>query len=506
MQQVLLNPKRMLIPLLALLLLLLASCQPAAPATDTADSGEAAPSEIVVLTRTEPDTLDPHQTQSRYASLVLNAMFDPPIWTDANQEFQPGLFTSWELSEDQLTWTFTIREGVTFHDGEAVNAEAVKYNFDRIVDPEIKSVGAGIIIGPYVGSEVIDAYTVQVNFSEPYGAFLNALASPAVWFGLVSPAAAEEMGTDFNLSPVGTGPFMFEEYVPQEMISLVRNPDYAWGPDFFENQGAAKSERIVFRFVGEETTRLAALEAGEADVVIEIPPLEVQRLVDSGEFNVISAPVPGMPVAALINASKPPLDDLLVRQALNFATDQESIVNTLYDGQWTAAQSTLAPNTWGYDEEAASLYSYDPEQANALLDEAGWIDSDGDGIREKDGEPLEVLYLALYGPPYDPGEVLQAQLAAVGITMNYQVLEGAQHRAASRRGDHDLSWTRWVSVDPLVLDTYFNSENIGTGFNYSHVPDPEMDELLAAGRAETDLEKRKEIYVKTSFSIKSLWI
>ncbi len=474
---------------LTLLFLVLSLCLAVMPTSEAAEGGE-----LVLLTRVEPDTMDPHQTQSRYASIVINAMFDPLIWMDENLEFQPGLATSWELSDDKLTWTFTLREGVKFHDGTDFNAEAACYNFDRIVDPEIKSVGAGVIIGPYDSCDVVDDYTIKVNFTEPYGAFINALGDPYGWFVMVSPAASEEYGADFNLSPVGTGPFMFEEYVPQEMVSVVKNPDYNWGPDFWDNQGPAYVDKITFRFVGEEMTRVAALETGEANVVMEIPPLEVQRLKDDPNFNVVSAPVPGMPVTALMNASKSPLDDVRVRQAINYAVDQERLVNTLYAGEWFAAHNTLAPNTWAYDEEAASMYSYDPDKAGELLDEAGWVDSDGDGIRDKEGENLEILYLALYGPPYDPGEVVQAQLALVGFDVKYQVLDGAQHRAACRRGEHDIAWTRWVSVDPMVLDTYFNSQNIGTGFNYSHVPDPEMDELLAQGRAETDLEKRRDIY------------
>jgi peptide/nickel transport system substrate-binding protein len=367
--------------------------------------------ELVILTANEPDTMDPHQTQSRYATLVITAMFDSLMHMDADLEIRPGLAISWELSEDAQTWTIELREGVTFHDGEPFNAEAAKYNFDRIVDPDVRSVGAGILIGPYESSEVVDEYTVQLHFSEPYGAFINALADPYNWITMVSPAAAEEHGQDFNLQPVGTGPFIFEEYVPQEMVSVVRNPDYDWAPEFYPYQGPARVDRVTFRFVSELSTRLAALETGEANISMELPPLEVQRIRDDDRFEVVSSAVPGVPVVALCNMSKPPLDDVLVRRAINYGVNQEAMVNTLFAGEWFAAHNILAPNTWAFDEESAEMYSYDPDRAAELLDEAGWVDTNGDGGREKDGEDLEVLYLALFAPPYDPGEVLQAQLS-----------------------------------------------------------------------------------------------
>lgn len=484
--------KMVLLSVLVLSALVLSSCQPATPAPPPAPKTGG---ELVVITKTEPDTLDPHQTQSRYASIVMNAMFESLVYMDKDLKVQPGLATSWEVSPDKLSWTFKLRQGIKFHDGTPFNAEAAKFNFDRIVDPGIKSVGAGVIIGPYKSSEVIDEYTVKVNFSEPYGAFLNAMAEAYGWFAMVSPEAAKKYGKDFNLNPVGTGPFKFEKYVPQQMVSMVRNPDYNWGAEFHPYRGAAYLDKITFRFVSEDSTRVAALETGEADVIMEIPPRDVQRIRDDKRFEVISAGVPGVPVVAIMNMKKPPLDDLKVRQAINFAVDQERVVKQLYAGEWFAAHNVLAPQTWAYDEQAAKTYTYDPEKAKKLLDEAGWKPGP-DGIRVKEGKRLELLYLALFAPPYDPGEALQAQLREVGIDLKVQVLEGAQHRAACRRGDHDLAWTRWVSLDPMVLDTYFNSKNIGTGFNYTHVPDPEMDALLAESRAETDQNKRREIFVK----------
>ena len=231
-----------------------------------------------------PSGIDPHVNASSELGIPLTSVYDPLVWRAPSGEFVPGLAESWEISEDGTEYTFYLRSDVTFHDGMPFDAKAVQVNLERIVDPETKSQKAAFMIGPYEGCEIVDDYAVKVRMSEPFAPFLDALSQ--VYLGMASPAALEKWRADYQFHQVGTGPFIFKEYVPKDHLTLVRNPDYNWGPSFFQHRGPAYLEEIKFRFYEEPATRAPALESVDVHIVGEIPPQDVARLEADGRFDV----------------------------------------------------------------------------------------------------------------------------------------------------------------------------------------------------------------------------
>jgi len=442
-----------------------------------------------------PSGIDPHVHASSELGIPLTSVYDTLVWQDLSGEFVPGLAKSWEVSDDGLTYTFHLRDDVVFHDGTPFNAQAVKFNFDRIADPATKSQKAVFMLGPYESTEVVDDYTVKVHFKEPYAPFLDSASQ--VYLGMASPTAVEKWGADYQLHQVGTGPFIMKEYIPKDHLTLVRNPDYNWAPSIFNHQGPAYLEEIEFRFFVEPATRALALEGGEADVMGEIPPHDAERLADNPAFTLLPVAIPGQSLQFFLNTEKAPTDDLQVRQALNYATDKEAIVKAIFREYSPVAHGPLNAFTIGYDEGVVGMYEYDPAKAETLLEEAGWVESDGDGIREKDGQPLKLeAYLMGWGYVPEVAQLLQAQFKAVGIEMESQVIAYPAALEAAREGKHHLVPFSLSSSDPDILRTFFHSSNADSGFNWSKIRDPRLDELLENGVRTLDLGRRRELYAE----------
>ena len=442
-----------------------------------------------------PSGIDPHVNASSELGIPLTSVYDTLVWQDLNGEFVPGLAKSWEISDDGLTYTFRLRDDVVFHDGTFFNAQAVKFNLNRVADPATKSQKAVFMLGPYESTEIVDDYTVKVHLKEPYAPFLDSASQ--VYLGMASPTAVEKWGGDYQLHQVGTGPFIMKEYIPKDHLTLVRNPDYNWAPPIFNHQGPAYLEEIEFRFFVEPATRALALEGGEADVMGEIPPHDAERLADNPAFTVLPVAIPGQSLQFFLNTEKAPTDDLRVRQAINYATDKEAIVKAIFKEYSPVAHGALNAFTIGYDEGMVGMYEVDPAKAGTLLEEAGWVDRDGDGNREKDGQPLKLeAYLMGWGYVPEVTQLLQAQLKAVGIEMENQVVAYPAALEAAREGKHNLIPFSLSSSDPDILRTFFHSSNADSGFNWSKVRDPRLDELLENGARTLDLDRRKELYAE----------
>jgi peptide/nickel transport system substrate-binding protein len=412
----------------------------------------------------------------------------------------PGLAERWEVSPDGLVYTFYLRHDVVFHDGTPFNAQAVKFNLDRISSPETQSRKAADMLGPYDHTEVVDDNTVKVHFQEPYAPFLDSASQ--VYLGMASPAAVEQWGAEYQLHQVGTGPFLFQEYVPSDHLTLVRNPDYAWAPEVYDHDGPAYLDEIEFRFYTDPAVRALALESGEVHVMGELPPQDAVRLEGNAGFQLYLVSVPGQPLEFFLNVDKAPTDDLRVRQALIYATDRQTIVDTIFMGYSPVAYGPLTASTMGYESAVEELYAYDPAQAATLLDQAGWVDSDGDGQRDKDGQPLILqAYLMTWGYLPEVGQILQAQLQQVGIGLDIQVLAFPAAIEAAAEGVHNLMPMTFSSSDPSVLNTAYLSGNADGGFNWSKVRDPELDRLLLEATREMDVQRRAEIYGQIQVTI-----
>jgi len=465
------------------------------PGTVTAGCQSRTEGRLVYGLTLAPSGIDPHVNASSELGIPLTSVYDPLVWRSPTGEFVPGLARSWEVSEDGTEYTFHLRRDVTFHDGTPFDADAVRANFERIVNPETKSQKAAFMIGPYEGCEIVDAHTVKVRLSEPFAPFLDSLSQ--VYVGMASPAALEKWGADYQFHQVGTGPFIFIEYVPQDHLILGRNPDYKWGPSFFQHEGPAYLEEIEFRFYVEPATRVPALEAGDVHVVGEVPPQDVARLRADGRFDVMQVAIPGTPLAFFMNSERPPTDELSVRQAILYALDRPAIVQTVFMGTSPVADGPLCANTQGYSSAVRGLYPHDPDRAVELLQQAGWRDGDGDGIREKDDQPL-ILETYLMGWGYVPevAQIMQEQLRAVGIEMQSSIVAYPAALEAGRGGKHHLIPFTLSSSDPDILRTFFESGNADAGFNWAKVREPRIDALLAQGLGTMDAAAREAIYAE----------
>jgi peptide/nickel transport system substrate-binding protein len=439
-----------------------------------------------------PSGIDPHVNASSELGIPLTSVYDTLVYQDPDSgEFVPGLAERWEISDDGQIYTFHLRHDVTFHDGTHFDAAAVQVNLERIADPDTTSQKAVYMLGPYQRTVVVDDYTVQIHLSRPYAPLLDALSQ--VYLGMASPAALERWGADYQFHQVGSGPFEFVEYIPNDHLTLVRNPDYAWGPSPFEHQGPPYLNQVEFRFFVDAATRAPALETGEADVMGEVPPRDAVRLEESDAFTLHAVPIPGQPAQFFFNTQLAPLDDLAVRQALLYATDRETTVRTIFLDTSPVAYGPLSAATRSYDPVVRDFYPYDPKQAAALLDAAGWRDSDGDGVRDRDGLPLQ-LTMALGGWGFNPdtAQLLQAQWAELGIQLDAEVLPYPALLEAGQSGSHHLVGFNLFGRDPNLLWTFYHQAG---GLNFSHVADLGLDALLDQAAAVTGPE-RDPIYAQ----------
>ena len=276
-------------------------------------------------------------------------------------EFVPALATEWSTSEDGRTWTFRLREGVKFHDGADFNAEAVKYNFERILDPEIGSPRRSMI-EMVEKVEVVDEYTVAITTKTPFGPFLAQISSYNL--GMLSPTTAGERGKGYAQNPAGTGPFKLKAWEPGDTLIFEANQDY-WG-------GKPAIDELVFRVVPEDSTRIMLLKSGDVDAIAGVPAFEVETL--KGDQNVVLISLPGFRTIYVgMNCQQKPFDDPRVRQAVNYAIDRQAIVDHLLRGVATVG---VGPESTSIPGSVKDLppYGRDVEKAKALLAEAGYPD------------------------------------------------------------------------------------------------------------------------------------
>lgn len=440
---------------------------------------------------TEPVSLDPADGVFIADHQVMLNIYDPLIWTDQNGALQPGLATEWVNNAEGTEFTLTLREDVVFHDGTPFNGDAVKAEFDRI--PTLTDgFGASLQIMVDYVSTTVEGNTVTVTFASPKPEFLNDLSR--MWMAIPSPTAVESMGDDFDRNPVGTGPFVFSEWAAQDHITLVRNDAYAWGRSFAGNDGPPLVDDLVFRVLPEASTRLSGFQTGELDAVEDPPFQQVANLVDSGTAVLMSYQAPGMPSHMMLNTEKVPTDDPLVREAMIRSVNTDELSLAAFAALQTPASNVIAPTTFAYSADAASLYGFDVAGANALLDEAGWIDTNGDGIREKDGVDLTVVYPASpdWEAPYM--ELFAAYLSAVGFSVDLQQLDDAGVFEVANAGEHNIVNMGWISSSPSVLGYVYHSANIEQGSSFTRFVDPALDAAIDGAAAAVDPTERAALY------------
>ncbi len=472
--------------LLILLTILVAGCNTPSPG-----------GRVIYGLTLSPTGIDPHVNASSELGIPLTSVYDTLVYRDPESgDFVPGLAERWEVSDDGLVYTFYLRDGVSFHDGTPFNADAVRFNLERITSPNLASQKARFMLGPYERVEVVDDHTIHVYLSKAFAPFLDALSQ--VYVGMASPTAVEKWGSEYQLHQVGTGPFIFAEYVPGDHLLLQRNPDYAWGPSVYQHDTAQVAE-IEFRFFSDPATRSPALETGDAAVMGEIPPQDVARLDESDDFRVEQVAIPGASLMVFMNTTRPPLDDVRVRQALLYATDRQAIISAVFRDTSPLAYGPLAAATSGYEAAVEALYAYDPAQAATLLDQAGWVDSDGDGIRDRDGEPLTLdFYLMGWGHMPEVGQWMAAQWAELGIGVESQTVSYPEALQAAGEGQHHLIPFNLSGNDPDILRKFFSSQ---ASFNWAKVSDAELDNWLGMAARASNPDERTALYSRVQLEV-----
>ncbi len=444
------------------------------------------------------DTLDPTATTFSSVEVIVGHVFDTLVKQQPLGVFHPALATSWTVNEDATEYIFELRDDVSFHDGTAFNAEAVKYTFDRIVDPDTKSQMAFSFIGPYAESEVLGEHSIAVRFSSPNAAFLDGVSHPQL--GPISPAAVEALGADWGFSGiVGTGPFIFESYIADSEVVMVKNPDYNWGnEDVFGRSGPADIDRLVFKILTDPGTRMAALESGEVDMIDNIPGLDVQRLEETPDFVVTQYDQAGHGYSFMFNQIKSPTDELVVRKAIAQAIDIEIMQDIVYDGLGSKACSALTQSMFGWTDVYCQQNPYDPDAAGALLDEAGWVMNEETGIRERDGTPLAIEHWSPDRPlSAATAQFLQEDLNAIGIDFQINLADIAAYLTVVRAGEHNTQQWWDTQTDPDgVFRTLYHSSNAGGGTNRNNYRNDAMDTMIDAAVGIGDPAARAAAYAE----------
>jgi peptide/nickel transport system substrate-binding protein len=496
-------PRRQLLRLAAMtaagagLYPLLAACGRGSSESSAAASGPGKPGgTLTVGIPSTPDTLDPGATGLALTLLISMAMFDPLVWwlptSGGGSEFVPGLAESWTVSPDASVYTFKLRKDVTFHDGTKFDATAVKATYDHVVDPATKSKSGLGALGPYKQTTIIDPYTVEISFTEPNAAFMHQQAAGN--FGIASPTALAKYGaTGFGNNPVGSGPFKFESYATGDRLNLVKNPDYTWAPSAL-GSGPAMLDKLVFRIVADDAGRYNALQAGQLQIGMNLLPSNIDASQKSGKFTQLTVPSIGTPLGLPINVTKPPTDDPLVRQAIIYAVDQDKLVKDVLFGVYKAAHNVLTPITPGFSQQASTLYAYDPDKANALLDQAGWVKG-ADGVRTKNGQNLDLNIILFAGGGLElPTQFVVSQLNKVGFTATTTVQPFATAQGSYNAGQHNLGSFGYYGADPYLLNIWVNSDAIASGFNWSHYNNPEIDQEIGKANTTADDAARAAVY------------
>lgn len=446
----------------------------------------------------EPECLDPHVGGNYPQALIGSQILESLVARDDSGEIVPWLATEWEVSEDGLTWNFFLDPEAQFTDGNPVDAEAVKANIEHLQDPETASSTGYLAVAQIDEVEAVETDHARFHLSRPDAALLESLAQ--VWVAIQSPAGIERGQEENCLAPIGSGPFVVDEWVKQDHIELSRNADYATPPGGIELPPADAAESLTWRFIPDATARFAALESGQVDMIDNPLPEQITQAEGSEELGHLDAPRPGASNRIELNTSQTPFDDQRVREAFIEAVD--------IDAGLTAIFEDTAPRSFSAMSSAEPLavqsednYDFDPERANELLDEAGWDERDDDGIRMRDGESLVLRFPVSTDQSVAAEQALFEQIQAdareVGFDVQISLLDLASWYGALSAHEYELVSAPYTKIGPDVLRILFHSEATepapsGYFANHAMVQDDELDALLEAVGTESDPEVREQ--------------
>ena len=421
-------------------------------------------------------------------------IYDRLVTFDDQLRFNPQLAESWTIADDQKSVTFRLRAGATFHDGTPIDAEAIRFNVERMMDPEINTTNRPLW-DPIAGADVVDDLTVRLRTHEPYALLLNTLAHGSG--AILSPTAIMENGQESETqNPVGSGPYKVESFNPGLELVLVPHEGY-WA-------GKPPLDKVIFRYVPEAATRISALQSGEVDVIDGVPTHLIAQVESDDGLQILASPSL-RPMGLAMQTTIPPLDNVDVRRALNHAIPVDAIADKLFLGQARASNSPLAFNTVGH--HGNEPYAHDPDKAREMLAAAGLTDSDGNGVLEHDGEDLSFTLLVPEG--VFANDVLVAETAAaalqeVGVGVEIRKIERSSFWDTLRLPVAEAGWQiAMFGFNPsnasglYHLDSMYTSNPDNAGrpavWNITRYANAKVDELLGQARVTVDGDARAAI-------------
>jgi peptide/nickel transport system substrate-binding protein len=453
---------------------------------DGGDGGGGAGGTVVVGKRTDFSGFNTITNSDQYTDEVIKyALFTPLVQYDAELGVRPWLAESWDLEGDTAV-VFHLRNDVKWHDGQPVTAEDVKYTFDVSKDSTSASNTGAVFLGNVASATVVDPQTIRFSFTKPHPQALEDFWwAPMPKHLLQNVSPADMRNAEYNRNPVGSGPYKFVEWQPNQRLVLESNPDF---PEALGGPGAA--QRIVFRVIPEPATLLTEMMTGGVHVNIDLEPDQVREIEGNDQFRVHA--FPGRTVYFIgWNNTRAPFDSPEVRRAMTLAIDRQEIIDALVSGYGDPAVSPVPPYSPVFPDGVQAL-PHDPAQARQILESAGWRDSDGDGILDRNGQPFRFT-LSTSDRPRNRAivEAIQSQLREVGVDAQIETLEFQTLLAQHRSRDFDAIFTNWVldnfqmAAAPFALFHSSLATAPGTT-NRSAVADPQLDRALDAISSSTD--------------------
>lgn len=475
--------------LLVVVMLALTACT-AAPAAPEAAAPPAAASggTIIVGAETDIEGGDPTMAGALATTRVLRNIYDGLVeFKLGSIDLEPSLAESWEISTDALQYTFKLRQGITFHDGEPFNAKAVEFAMRRAFDKEFEFYNKANTVGFFLVGlqevEVIDDYTIKMTLAAPNAAFLEFLGYGAG--RIVSPKAVREHGNEYLVEhPVGTGPFRFVEWQKGQKVVLERNPDY-WKP------GEPKAEQLIFVPIPEPTARVTALLTNQVNMIVVVPPDAIEEIKGNPDF--VYEQGPGNHYwFTVLNTKEGPFANKLVRQAVNYAVDKQGLADSILKGSAKPATQAMPAANWSYNQELQG-YPYDPAKAKALLAEAGYPN----GFKAKMIIPVSGSGMMI---PVQMNEYIQGNLRDVGIEIEMQSYEWVSYLGVWSQGltaDIVMNNQSIMSSEPYVLNFLLHGGfQPPNGWNTGFYDNPEVNALLDQALSVPDRAERAKIYAE----------
>jgi peptide/nickel transport system substrate-binding protein len=474
-----------------LLAAMLAACSSSGGSTSAA-TGAVDKQAKVTLGWAEPvDTLNPATTGNRDVGPIDANIFDTLVWLTPDFKVTPHLATKWDVSPDGKTYTFTLRQDVKFQDGTPFDASSVVANINYMTDKATQSNISLGLLGPCTTATATAQYTVTLSCSTPYAPLLAQLGEP--YLGIQSPAAIKQYGKDLGLHPVGTGPFSFVSYAPNQSVVLKRNDAYQWGPPATNHTGPPDIAQLTFQIVPSSQARVSQFQSGQSDFMQETPGIFWNTLQKTNQYTAMKFPISGMGIFAPINAGTWPTSDPAVRKAIMYAVDKAGAIKVADDGVFAPSNTPLQKGMVGYDSSLENSYTYDPAKAEATLQAGGWTKVNG--IYQKNGKPLSINITAIASVPEYPliAQAIQGYLRNVGMDAQVTQLATPAWLSANISGNMSLTPLQYIAVDPDALHLWFLP---GQYFNWSHFTDPTLTALINQGQQEPDPSKRMAIYAQ----------